>query len=80
MSKERLNELIADNFLEIGTSGRNYSKEDILEKLSQQAETKLALKDFNAMEISPDTILTTYQIEKEILGSNEKTFSSRSSI
>lgn len=79
-SKERLNELIADNFLEIGASGKNYNKQDILNKLPQQTETKLALQDFNTIEISADTILATYQVEKESEGIKEKTISSRSSI
>ena len=79
-SKERLNELIADNFLEIGASGKNYSKQDILNKLPQQPETKLALQDFNTIEISPDTILATYQVEKESGEKNGKSISSRSSI
>ena len=79
-SKERLNELIGDNFMEIGASGKNYNKQDILNKLPQQAENKLALKDFNAIEISPDTILATYQVEKESEDKKGKTISSRSSI
>lgn len=79
-SKERLNELIADNFLEVGSSGRNYNKQDILSELPDQSEIKFSMQDFNAIEISPDTILATYQVEKIILGSNEKTKSARSSI
>ncbi len=79
-SKKRLNELIVDNFLEIGSSGRNYNKEDILNELPSQSEIKFSMKDFNAIEISVDTILATYQVEKIILESNEKTKSARSSI
>jgi hypothetical protein len=79
-SKERLNELIADNFLEIGSSGKSYNKQDIINELLKESETKITLKDFNTIEISLDTILATYLAEKEILGSNEKILSSRSSI
>ena len=79
-SKERLNELIADNFLEVGASGRNYNKQDVLKELLGESDTKFTVKDFNTIEISPDTILATYQAEKEISGSNEKIISSRSSI
>jgi len=79
-SSDRLDELLADNFLEIGASGRNYNKQDILNELPEQYEIKFTLKNFNTIEISPDTILATYQVEKEIPCSNEKIFSSRSSI
>ena len=79
-SKERLNDLIADNFLEVGTSGRNYNKQDILNELPGERETKFTVKDFRTIEISSDTILATYQAEKEISGSKEKILSSRSSI
>ncbi len=79
-SKIRLNELIADNFLEVGASGKNYNKQDILDQLPGQSEIKFSMQDFNAIDISPDTILATYKVEKIILESNEKTISSRSSI
>jgi len=79
-SKDRLNELIADNFLEVGASGKNYNKQDILNELPNQVETKFILQNFNTIEIAPDTILATYEVEKENLGTNNKTFSIRTSI
>ena len=79
-SKERLNELIADDFLEIGASGSNFNKEDILNELPDQSEINFLMQDFNTIEISPDTILATYQVEKIILESDEKIKSARSSI
>ena len=33
-SKERLNELLADDFFEIGESGKNYNKQDILNDIT----------------------------------------------
>jgi hypothetical protein len=79
-SKERLNELIADNFLEIGSSGKSYNKQDIINELPEEEETKFTVKDFNTIEISPDTILATYQAEKEVSDINGNILSSRSSI
>ena len=79
-SKSRLDELIADNFFEIGVSGRQYKKQDVINQLSVEAELKFTIQNFNTNEISPDTILATYQAENEISGSNKKIISSRSSI
>ena len=76
-SKERLNELLADDFYEIGESGKQYNKQDILNDLLKQTEAKFTIQNFNAVEISPGIILATYQAEKEIAGN--KTSSLRSS-
>ena len=76
-SKERLNELLADDFYEIGESGKQYNKQDILNDLPKQTEVKITIQNFNAVEISPGIVLVTYQAEKEIAGN--KTSSLRSS-
>ena len=76
-SKERLNELLADDFYEIGESGKKYNKQDILNDLPKQTEVKITIQNFNAVEISPGIVLVTYQAEKEIAGN--KTSSLRSS-
>ena len=67
-SKERLNELLADEFYEIGESGKQYNKQDILKDLPKQTEIKYTIQNFNAVEVSPGIILATYQAEKEMAG------------
>ena len=79
-SKKRLNELIADNFLEIGASGKQYNKNDTIRELTEEDEIKFSINNFNTINISPDTILVTYEVEKEILGSKNKKHSTRTSI
>lgn len=79
-SKERLNELIADDFVEIGTSGKEYTKQDVINDLTEEPEIKFTIQNFNTIEISPDSIFATYQVEKEILGRIAKINSSRTSI
>ena len=76
-SKERLNELLADDFYEIGESGKQYNKQDILNSILNETEVKYAIQNFNAVEISPGIVLATYQAEKEVSG--KKTSSLRSS-
>jgi hypothetical protein len=79
-SKERLNELIAENFVEIGASGRKFSKQNVIKELLNETEINFTILSFNTIEISPDTILSTYEVEKEIVGANHKILSSRTSI
>lgn len=79
-SKDRLNELIADQFIEIGESGKQYNKQDILDALPKQSGIKFSPKDFKATEISSNVVLATFQLEKEIFSTREKMISLRSSI
>ena len=79
-SKERLDELIADDFVEIGTSGKQYKKEDVINDLAKELETKFVIQNFNIIEISPDSILATYQVTKELSSDKKKIDSSRTSI
>jgi hypothetical protein len=78
-SKKRLDELIADDFVEIGTSGKEYDKQDVINDLASQDEIKFTVQNFNTIEISPDTILASYEVEKETSGS-ESIRSNRTSI
>ncbi len=79
-SPERLNALLADEFVELGTSGNRYTKEDILNILPASGAIRLRLFDFETREISPRTILVTYRVEKEIIESGERSWSVRSSL
>ena len=79
-STDRLNELLADDFLEFGASGSRYNKHDVLEHLPKLDEVKHTVHDFATVQISPDTILATYRAEKKGLDSGEKSFSLRSSL
>ena len=79
-STERLDELIADEFIEIGESGKQYNKQDILTALPKQTGINFFLSDFKATQISSDVVLATFHLEKEITESREKIISLRSSI
>ena len=79
-STERLNELIADEFIEIGESGKQYNKQEILSALQKQTGINFFLSNFKATKISSDIVLATFQLEKEITESREKIISLRSSI
>ena len=79
-SKERLNELLADDFYEIGESGKQYNKQEIINILPTLSDIKYSVQNFNAIEIADDMVLATYQIQKDNISSGDRTFSLRSSI
>jgi hypothetical protein len=82
-SAEKLNELLADDFVEFGMFGKKYSKQDIVESLPKAEEEKFERYeaiDLVAKEISPDTVLLTYKASVKFLKTNETIWTLRSSI
>lgn len=79
-SRHRLSELIADNFIEIGASGKYYRKNDIIENLPMQERAIYLVSGFSVIEISSDSALAVYTIEKTIADTGQKTSSLRSSL
>lgn len=68
-SKEALNKLLADDFLEFGTSGNTYTKTDILERLPNTIErVKYVVNDFSVEIPSEDTAIATFKTERTIDG------------
>lgn len=62
-SKKVLNELLAEGFKEFGSSGRVFSKEDIINRLPQEDSFFYSIEDISAQKLSVDTILLTYKLE-----------------
>jgi len=54
--------LLAENFVEIGSSGRRYTRPEILAFLAAEPGTGAAgrLWDFDAQELAPGLVLATY--------------------
>ncbi|MBN1778759.1 MAG: DUF4440 domain-containing protein [Candidatus Buchananbacteria bacterium] len=78
-SAERLNELLVDNFIEFGSSGKIYDKKNIIERLPSSISPKYKISDFQIRELADDVILATYKTNKQEEDS-EKNLSLRSSI
>jgi hypothetical protein len=57
----KLNQLIADDFIEFGSLGKIYSKKDVLEFLSLEQLRKFVVEDFTVTELSPEIMLVTYK-------------------
>jgi len=79
-SVEKLNDLLADDFLEFGMSGLQYNKQDIIKLLISSTDTKYEGLDFAAKELAPDTVLLTYRSSTENLRTGKKQWTLRSSI
>ncbi len=78
-SKEELDKLISNDFIEYGSSGLVYDKNKILERLPNSDSPTYILYDFDFVILSEGTIQTRFKTDKiEIDGT--KTSSLRSSI
>lgn len=78
-SKEELNRLLADDFVEFGTSGNKYTKADILERLPNTNEkVEYVVSDFFVEILSDNVAVATFKTEKTTDG-KQKVVSQRSS-
>ncbi|HTZ59576.1 MAG TPA: nuclear transport factor 2 family protein [Acidobacteriaceae bacterium] len=59
---EEVSSLLADDFLEIGSSGRTYNKARMIEELrSEPVRPASALSDFEVHPLTPEMILVHYR-------------------
>lgn len=78
-SKEALDKLLADDFVEFGTSGNKYTKADILERLPNTIEkVEYTVSDFSVEMPSDDVAITTFKTERTT-GGKDKVISQRNS-
>lgn len=56
-----VSDLLADEFREFGSSGRIYTKLDILAELAIEHPVTITLSDFTCQLVSPTTALVTYK-------------------
>ena len=65
--QSRLATLIADDFREFGSSGRIFSKVEILDALQTEVPAKLHLEDFETTPLAPGAVLVTYRVQRKAL-------------
>lgn len=65
-SAEALGELLTDDYIEYGKSGRVFTRKQILESLADSPSPGLVLKDFEVTSLAPGAALTRYRIESPI--------------
>ena len=74
---ERVAQLLADGFTEIGSSGRVYTKADIISALRAEQPSSITASDFSVQLIAPATALLCYSACRQ---SASEVYSRRSSI
>lgn len=57
----RVRELLHDDFLEFGSTGRVYSKKVLLDMLRQERPSTVVIRDFAVRQLASDTALVTYR-------------------
>ena len=77
---EKLKKLLADNFTEIGSSGKVYTKAQIIKELAGEANINISVHDFQIKLLSPEIILAIYIAEISISYNKSTKQSRRSSI
>lgn len=60
-SRARLDALLADDFLEVGASGRTYDKSAILGMTDKAYDGQLSLHEFSATALAPSIALVRYR-------------------
>ena len=77
-SREELNALLADEFIEFGSSGRVWSKEEIVQDLLQSPKFEIEIDSVRALHICANAVLITYRSWR--VGEEDSAASLRSSI
>jgi len=77
-STQRLDTLLASDFLEVGASGQSFGKSQILARLPQENGVGFAVTNMHAHVLAPTVVLVTYQAERTHEG--RTTRSKRSSL
>ncbi len=73
-------ELLADDFVEIGSSGRIFDKQATIDGLQHESPAEISLTDYQARILAPDVVLVTYRAVRSASASAQTTQSLRSSI
>ena len=69
-SPDAVSALLADDFVEFGSSGRVWDKSSIIETLQREKlDQKVIVKDFAARELAPHVVLVTYKTASSLRSS-----------
>lgn len=81
-SPQKLNELLAEGFIEFTSSGSeyHYKSSDVFQKQEDNSKLIWQITDFNIKQLSDDCILATYKVVKHNEPNENKKYSLRSSI
>lgn len=77
---EKLAPLLADDFMEFGSSGHAYDKQRVLFLLRRQIPARLVIEEFRVFEVSASAALVTYRACSESSHTTAYHYSLRSSL
>ncbi|MEM7020225.1 MAG: DUF4440 domain-containing protein [Pseudomonadota bacterium] len=64
-SRESLNALLCDEFVEFGKSGKVFDKADILRTLPEEKPASFNMTDTKCVTLSNETVLLTYRVSRQ---------------
>ena len=79
-SPQDVAELLADDFIEIGSSGRIYDKQTTIDELQHESPIELSPTHFQIRMLAPDVVLVTYRAVRSASAPAQTAQSLRSSI
>jgi hypothetical protein len=79
-SKEEIAKLLADDFVEFGSSGRIFDKIQVVEGLPHSPTVPMVIEDFQIKVLSSNVVLATYRVVRTNEPREEMKNSLRSSI
>ena len=84
-SPDRLNELLADGFVEFGSSGNVYGKAEVIVALAEEAPEEsgpraISAGDYALRSIAEDVVLLTYRSRRRLPGHDHERQTLRSSL
>jgi hypothetical protein len=72
--------LLANEFVEFGSSGRIFDKQQTIASLRAESAVHRALVDFKALQLAPRVVLATYRAIRHGVPGEQSTYSLRSSV
>jgi len=79
-SPAELERLLADDFLEFGSSGRVYGRRDVIDALPGRSEARFTLEELRVRPLGPGVVLATYRLLRAATPPEAARSSLRSSI
>ena len=72
--------LLANEFVEFGSSGRIFDKQQTIASLRAESAVHRALVDFKTLQLAPGVVLATYRAIRHGVPGEQSTYSLRSSV
>jgi hypothetical protein len=68
-SADALDLLVSDRFVEFGSSGRVYTKNDVIAQMLAEPNIAASIADFHVFVLTPDVALATYRTGRSLRSS-----------